>query len=65
VGASNTLKSRNITIKQRLPNIYIIDTGLSENDKFLLEGVQMVNDDDKIIPDLKTSEEVFNSLSKE
>jgi membrane fusion protein (multidrug efflux system) len=48
VDKDNKVKSRNITIKYRLSNIYVIDSGLSDGDKILLEGVQNVNDDDKI-----------------
>jgi len=48
VDQDNKVKSRSITIKNRLPNIYVIDSGLSDGDKILLEGVQNVKDDDKI-----------------
>ncbi|MGG9963354.1 efflux RND transporter periplasmic adaptor subunit [Ferruginibacter sp. SUN106] len=48
VDKNNVVKSRNITIKNRLSDIYVIDGGLSEGDKILLEGVQNVKDDDKI-----------------
>lgn len=47
VGNDNKVSSKNITVKNRLSNIYVVD-GLSEHDKILLEGVQSVNDDDKI-----------------
>ena len=48
VDQSNVVKSRNITIQNRLPDLYIVSSGLSENDKILLEGVQNVKDDDRI-----------------
>lgn len=48
VDKDNTVKSRNITIKSRLPDLYVVDSGLSEGDKILLEGVQNVRDDEKI-----------------
>lgn len=48
VDQNNVVKSKNITIKNRLPDLYIVGSGLSENDKILLEGVQNVRDDDKI-----------------
>jgi membrane fusion protein, multidrug efflux system len=48
VDQNNVVKSRNITIESRLPDLYIVGSGLSENDKILLEGVQTVKDDDKI-----------------
>lgn len=48
VDKNNVVKSRNITIKQRLPDIYVVDSGLDETDKILLEGVQNAKEDDKI-----------------
>jgi membrane fusion protein (multidrug efflux system) len=48
VDQNNVVKSKNITIKQRISNLYIIQTGLSEKDKILLEGIQNVKDDDTV-----------------
>ena len=48
VDKNNIVKSREITIKGELPDLYVIHTGIEESDKILLEGVQKVNDDDKI-----------------
>jgi len=48
VDKNNVVKSRNITIKNRLNDIYVVNDGLSPSDKILLEGVQNVKDDDKI-----------------
>jgi membrane fusion protein, multidrug efflux system len=45
---NNIVKSKSISVKQSLPNLYIIDSGLQVNDKILLEGVQMVKDDEKV-----------------
>lgn len=48
VDQNNVVKSRNINIKQRLSNIYVVDSGLSPDDKILLDGIQTVKEDDKI-----------------
>lgn len=48
IDKNNVVKSRNVQIKYRLPNIYVVDSGLDEHDRILLEGVQNVKDDDKI-----------------
>lgn len=48
VDKNNVVKSRSIEIKSRLSNIYIIGSGLSADDKILLDGVQTAKDDDKI-----------------
>jgi membrane fusion protein, multidrug efflux system len=60
VDGNNITKTRNITIKQQLPNLYVIEAGLSPGDKILLEGVQNVKEDDRIqtefIPPLQVIE---------
>jgi membrane fusion protein (multidrug efflux system) len=48
VDQNNVVQSRLITIKQKLPNIYIVDTGLMPNDKIIFEGVQSAKEDEKI-----------------
>lgn len=48
IDKNNVVKSKNITIKNRLPDIYVVDSGLEEGDRIVLEGVQNVKDDDKI-----------------
>lgn len=48
IDKDNKAKSRNIIIKNRLPEIYVVESGLEEGDKILLEGVQNVKEDDKI-----------------
>lgn len=48
VDKNNMVKSRNITIKSTLPDLYVVDSGLSENDRIILEGVQEAKDDAKI-----------------
>lgn len=48
VGKDDKISSRNIIIKSRISNIYIVESGLSAGDKILLDGVQTAKDDDKI-----------------
>ncbi len=59
---NNVLKSRNITIKQKLSNLYVIETGLSSNDKILLEGIQNVKEDDKIQTEFIPAKQVIENL---
>jgi membrane fusion protein (multidrug efflux system) len=49
IDKDNKVKSRNILVKQKLSNLYIIESGLTANDKILLDGIQSVKEDDKII----------------
>jgi len=62
VGKDNKVSSREITITGEIPDLYVIRTGLSENDKILLEGVQKVKENDKIKFDYEAPKEVLNHL---
>lgn len=48
VDNKGVVRSTNITISAEMPDLYVVNTGLSENDRILLEGVQKVKDNDKI-----------------
>jgi membrane fusion protein (multidrug efflux system) len=63
VDQSGVVKSRPITLKQRLSNLYVIDASdLSLNDKILLEGVQNVKDDDKVETEFTPPAKVMQHL---
>jgi membrane fusion protein (multidrug efflux system) len=47
VDKNNTLKSTEVTIVGKMPDLYVIK-GITENDKIVLDGVQKAKDDDKI-----------------
>lgn len=47
---NNVVQARYISIKQKITNLYVIESGLSESDTFLLEGIQNVKEDEKIQP---------------
>jgi membrane fusion protein (multidrug efflux system) len=48
VDKNNVVQARKISIKQKIQNLYVIESGLSESDTFLLEGIQSVKEDEKI-----------------
>ncbi|GJQ23875.1 MAG: hemolysin D [Candidatus Brocadia sapporoensis] len=48
IDENNVVRSRQITIAEELPHLYVIKDGLTENDKILLEGLRKVRDKDKI-----------------
>ena len=48
VDKNNLIKSRNITVINEMPDLYVVGSGLSENERILLEGVQKVKDDDEV-----------------
>jgi membrane fusion protein, multidrug efflux system len=62
VDENNVVKARNIIIKQKLSNLYVIESGLTINDKILLEGVQTVKENDKIETELLAAREVMDHL---
>lgn len=62
VDKDNVVHSRNIVVKQRLSNIYIIQSGLSENDKILVDGIQTVKEEEKIKPKFVAGKQIFNDL---
>lgn len=48
VGKDNVVKQREINIAAEMPDLYIIKSGLSENERIMLEGIRKVKDGDKI-----------------
>ena len=62
VNPKNVLKSVNITIGSKMPDLYVVASGISETDKILLDGVQSVKDDDKIQYDYIAPKEVLTNL---
>jgi membrane fusion protein (multidrug efflux system) len=62
VDENNVVKARNIVVKQKLSNLYVIESGLSLKDKILLEGVQTVKENDKIEMELLPAKEVIEHL---
>jgi membrane fusion protein (multidrug efflux system) len=62
VDKDDVIKSKNITIKNSLPNLYMVDGGLSKDDKILLEGIQKVKEDDKIEYEYVDPKDVIHNL---
>jgi len=62
VDKNNKVTSREITITGEIPDLYVIKSGLTENDKILLEGVQKVKENDKIKFEYQAPQTVINHL---
>ncbi len=62
VDKNNVVKSREIFITGELTDLYVIKSGLTVNDKILIEGVQKVKDDDKIKYDYLKPADVISNL---
>ncbi|MCW3084627.1 MAG: efflux transporter, family, subunit [Bacteroidetes bacterium] len=59
---NNIVKAKSIVIKQKLSNLYIIESGVTEKDKILLEGLQSVKEDDTIQSEFIPAKEVLQHL---
>jgi membrane fusion protein (multidrug efflux system) len=64
VDKNNVVKSRNVFIQQKLPNIYVIGSGLKEDDTILLEGIQSVKEDEKIATNFVPANQSFTNSIK-
>ena len=62
VDKNNVVKSREITITGEVPDLYVVRSGITKNDKILVEGVQKAKDDDKIKYDYQKPEYVISHL---
>jgi membrane fusion protein (multidrug efflux system) len=63
VGKDNVVRSREITIASELPDIYVVKSGLNENERIILEGIRKVKDGDKITYDYEDPKKVISHLS--
>jgi membrane fusion protein (multidrug efflux system) len=48
VNKNNKVSSKEIIVTGEIPDLYVVSSGLTANDKILLEGVQKVKENDKI-----------------
>ncbi|MFV5692040.1 efflux RND transporter periplasmic adaptor subunit [Flavobacterium sp. LT1R49] len=62
VNKNNVVNSKEITITGEIPDLYVVASGITENDKILLEGVQKVKDDEKIKYEYLAPQKVINHL---
>ncbi|CAL1518537.1 Solvent efflux pump periplasmic linker SrpA [Chitinophaga sp. MM2321] len=62
VDNNHVVRSRNIAIRGQMPDLYVIESGILENDKILLDGVQRAKDDEKISFDYLAPKEVVSHL---
>lgn len=62
VDEEGVVHQRDIVIKSELPDIYLIESGLQENDKIILEGIRQVQDGQKIKYEYEAPAEVLKNL---
>ena len=62
IDKNGVAKSREITVSQELEDIYIIASGLKENEKFVVDGIQKLKDNQKVNVKMQNPELVMKSL---
>ena len=62
VDEKNVVRSRPITVSAELPQVYVVEQGLEENDKILLDGLRKVRDGAVVSVDYKNPSEVLAHL---
>jgi membrane fusion protein, multidrug efflux system len=62
VDKNSKVSSKEISITGEIPDLYVISSGITANDKILLEGVQKVKENDKIKYSYITPQKVISSL---
>jgi RND family efflux transporter MFP subunit len=63
VDANNKVAQREITIASRMPNLYVVASGLTANDKIIYEGIQNVKQGIQIIPQDVSFQKVIAQLN--
>lgn len=62
VDKDNTVHQREINIEAELPDLYIVKSGLKENERILLEGIRKVSDNQKIEYEYEEPQKVISHL---
>lgn len=62
VDKEGVVRARQIAVAKELPQVFVVDSGLTENDKVLLEGLRKVKDGDKISTKYLEPKEVVSHL---
>ena len=62
VDKDGVVRSRQIAVAKELPQVYVVESGLTEGDRVLLEGLRKVKDGDKIATKYLEPREVISHL---
>ncbi|MFD2717204.1 efflux RND transporter periplasmic adaptor subunit [Hymenobacter monticola] len=62
VDKNNVVHQREVGIASEMPDLYIIGSGITPNDRILLEGLRKVKDGDKVAYDYKAPQGVLSNL---
>lgn len=62
IDKDDIIRQREINIGAELPHLFVVEKGLLENDKILLEGIRLVKEGDKIEFDFVQPKEAISNL---
>ncbi|TGD59369.1 efflux RND transporter periplasmic adaptor subunit [Flavobacterium humi] len=62
VGKNNVIRSKEIAIKGEMPDLYVVENGITSADKIVLDGIQKANDNDRIKFDYLNPKDVLSRL---
>ena len=62
VDRADTLRTRRIEVGPELQHVFVVEQGLTKEDRFLLEGLRKVKDGDKVEVELLSPDSVFKHL---
>ena len=63
INEDNIVKAREITIGAELPHLFIVSSGLTEDDTILLDGLRLVRENDEISVDFQDPKATISSLN--
>ena len=59
----NAIQRRAITTKARLGHLYIVESGLTAEDKIIYEGIQRVKEGEKVNPEMMLLGDIMTTLA--
>lgn len=62
VDKNNTVRARNIAVRQRIQHLYVLESGLSTADQMIYEGIQNLKDGDQITADFAPMKQLISKL---
>ncbi|SOD92162.1 efflux RND transporter periplasmic adaptor subunit [Spirosoma fluviale] len=65
VGADNKVRMRSFVPKLRLPQLYVVASGLAASDRILYEGIQTVKEGDTIEPQVLSAPQLMAQLANQ
>lgn len=62
VDKDNVVQMRGIQPKLRIPHLYILESGITANDKFIYEGIQDVREGEEIAPEFVSLKAIISQI---